>query len=46
MKAGDGQIARTYRGIDCEVVGGRNLCRRFIKVIITLKEFVIIVLNI
>ena len=40
------RLLRTYRGIDCQVVGDRNLCRRFIKVIITLKEFIIIVLNI
>ena len=36
----------TYRGIDCQVIRDRHLCRRLIKVIITLKEFIIIVLNI
>ena len=40
------RLANTYRGIDCQVVRGRHLCRRFIKIIITLEEFVIIVLNI
>ena len=37
------RLPNTYRGIDCQVVRGRHL---FIKIIITLEEFVITVLNI
>ena len=46
----DGQtdqwMTGTYRGIDCQLIRGRHCGRWLIKIIITLEEFVIIVLDV